>query len=120
MKDNLPPGVTENMIPGNRPEDLAAERQLDRLWDTVDNFVKEHNLDVEGLENLESPASRLIQHVYEYGFSEGYTEGDSDAADRYEELAHEHREEMRALRDAYANRRCEVGPSLNARPRSAL
>ena len=28
---NLPPGVTESMIPGNRPEDWA----WDKLWDWI-------------------------------------------------------------------------------------
>jgi hypothetical protein len=33
MSSNLPPGVTEGMIPGNRPEDEAAERLFDALGD---------------------------------------------------------------------------------------
>jgi len=31
MGSNLPPGVTTNMIPGNRPEDTAWERLRDAL-----------------------------------------------------------------------------------------
>lgn len=31
MSSNLPPGVTESMIPGNRPEDEAWEKFLDDL-----------------------------------------------------------------------------------------
>ena len=29
---NLPPGVTESMIPGSRPEDTALEKVLDWIW----------------------------------------------------------------------------------------
>jgi hypothetical protein len=32
MSTNLPPGVTVNMIPGNRPEDLMWERMVDRVY----------------------------------------------------------------------------------------
>ena len=31
---NLPPGVTESMIPGNRPEDIAWEKLLDEIGDS--------------------------------------------------------------------------------------
>lgn len=31
MNSNLPPGVTESMIPGNRPEDVEWERFLEDL-----------------------------------------------------------------------------------------
>lgn len=35
---NLPPGVTESMIPGNRPEDLAEEEFVDWM---LDRFYEE-------------------------------------------------------------------------------
>ena len=35
MSSNLPPGVSENMIPGNRPEDLEYEHFWDTLIDRV-------------------------------------------------------------------------------------
>lgn len=31
MASNLPPGVTDSMIPGNRPEDVAFDAFCDRL-----------------------------------------------------------------------------------------
>ena len=40
MPSNLPPGVTESMIPGNRPEDLEWEALFDWI-DTVDMEVNE-------------------------------------------------------------------------------
>jgi len=36
---NLPPGVTESMIPGNRPEDLAAEEMTECLYDIVESYL---------------------------------------------------------------------------------
>jgi len=30
---NLPPGVTESMIPGNRPEDIECEQAIDEAED---------------------------------------------------------------------------------------
>lgn len=32
---NLPPGVTDDMIPGNRPEDLRWEELLDAVGDAL-------------------------------------------------------------------------------------
>jgi len=40
VKSNLPPGVTENMIPGNRVEDMEWER----FWDNVDNDCSDMEL----------------------------------------------------------------------------
>jgi hypothetical protein len=33
MSSNLPPGVTESMIPGNRPEDTAWDNTIDAITD---------------------------------------------------------------------------------------
>lgn len=43
MSSNLPPGVTEGMIPGNRPNDLEWER----AWEWADQVVNETNLTVQ-------------------------------------------------------------------------
>lgn len=41
----LPPGVTESMIPGDRPEDVEWEWMVDELWDEANDFVSAaHNL----------------------------------------------------------------------------
>jgi hypothetical protein len=40
MPSNLPPGVTEGMLPGNRPEDMAWEK----LHETVDNDAAKENM----------------------------------------------------------------------------
>ena len=36
MDDNLPPGVTTNMIPGNRPEDEQFDRLADWLMEETE------------------------------------------------------------------------------------
>lgn len=33
---NLPPGVMDSMLPGNRPADVAYDRAVERYLDTVD------------------------------------------------------------------------------------
>jgi hypothetical protein len=43
MSSNLPPGVTESMIPGNRPEDEGWER----FHEQIDDDCYELALDVE-------------------------------------------------------------------------
>jgi len=40
MSSNLPPGVTEAMIPGNRPED----EEWERLYDYIDEVCAAHNI----------------------------------------------------------------------------
>jgi len=40
---NLPPGVTESMIPGNRPEDI----EWDQLWEKINDEAVDRNLTVE-------------------------------------------------------------------------
>lgn len=37
MNDNLPPGVTEAMIPGNRPQDMEYEQ----IIDSITTFIEE-------------------------------------------------------------------------------
>ena len=44
MSSNLPPGVTDSMIPGNRPEDARDECWINaketELQETIDEFTK--------------------------------------------------------------------------------
>jgi len=92
--DNLPPGVTENMIPGNRTED----REDEAFWDDVDDYCHRKNLDIPGITDMQSPVSRLIQHVRETSFSQGYAEGDSDAQEAQREQLDGMAEELDNLR----------------------
>ena len=36
MASNLPPGVTDSMLPGNRPEDIWFENFVDALYEKID------------------------------------------------------------------------------------
>lgn len=46
MSSNLPPGVTESMIPGNRPQDVEAERYAESLDDAdVIGYLLDHEGD---------------------------------------------------------------------------
>jgi hypothetical protein len=73
MSSNLPPGVTENMIPGNRPEDADDDAFFDKL------------LNLPGLERGAADAvasSTALQEVViaarDLGFAAGYNEGRAD------------------------------------------
>ena len=92
--DNLPPGVTENMIPGNRRED----REDEAFWDDVDDYCHRKNLDIPGITDMHSNVSRLIQHVRETSFAQGYAEGDSDATEAHGEQVAALAEELDALK----------------------
>lgn len=41
MSGNLPPGVTDGMIPGNRPEDAAQERFMEKLGEALRGIMAE-------------------------------------------------------------------------------
>lgn len=58
---NLPPGVTDSMIPGNRPEDYALEVLAEEIAERVDELisslkstkpVKDYNLTEEDILGL--------------------------------------------------------------------
>jgi len=56
MSSNLPPGVTESMIPGNRPEDLAYEVAIDELV----NECVEYNLEPEEMKIMATVGLRAV------------------------------------------------------------
>jgi len=71
---NLPPGVTENMIPGNRPEDVRREEIEERVWEdaaTVDGLREALRLKDQRWYSIDDIWSRLRdigdihQRVYE-------------------------------------------------------
>lgn len=68
MLSNLPPGVTENMIPGNRPEDI----RYDAYIEDVLNIIYYRYPFLQGADDT------LIDIIGMY-FDEGYDE--DDAAD---------------------------------------
>ena len=77
MSSNLPPGVTENMIPGNRPED-EPRRGSGRLL--YADLTQERVDAIEDDEFLQ----RVIIKARDLGFREGFAhgQGDGSLADR--------------------------------------
>lgn len=80
MASNLPPGVNDNMIPGNRPEDLREEKFFE---DHAERCAKEGiTLD----EDWESErAGRIFTIARDLGYDEGYQDAcaESDLAQMY-------------------------------------
>lgn len=77
MSSNLPPGVTDSMLPGNTPEDHKAEAFADWLWDVVYSHIGV------GYDTLpDDKADAFEQAMYEaFGkqWSDGYAQGGADA-----------------------------------------
>jgi len=46
--NNMPPGVTESMIPGNRPEDAAWEE----LYEWIDDMCDKHGIEPQVLRQI--------------------------------------------------------------------
>jgi hypothetical protein len=85
MDSNLPPGVSENMIPGNRPEDEADEgfwvavlTQLEKM--NLGNFVNDLAEDSE----VWKMVVIVRELAYQAGFNEGRAEGELDAAQKFD------------------------------------
>jgi len=78
---NLPPGVTEGMIPGNRPEDLAEEE----FWETLDNQLEDSH--AKHLQPVwDGDNQPLIEAIHRYaeiardlGYQRGVNEGRGEA-----------------------------------------
>lgn len=43
---SLPPGVTDNMLPGNRPEDREYDAEIDTLFDFLTQQIADHAPDI--------------------------------------------------------------------------
>lgn len=65
---NLPPGVTERMLPGNRPEDEAEEAWWEAFYDRSREVMAD-----EEFERLDSDGrlTRLIEIARDMGHDEG-------------------------------------------------
>ena len=60
---NLPPGVTDSMIPGNRPEDIEWEKRLDKLTDFIWQKVGNLNLSFEEFDILEKLVDKFFSEI---------------------------------------------------------
>jgi hypothetical protein len=73
MSSNLPPGVTDSMIPGNRPEDAEEEA----FWETL-----YADLTIERVDAIEADEflKRIIVKARDLGYNHGYALGQTDQA----------------------------------------
>lgn len=69
---NLPPGVNEGMIPGNRPEDIA----YDEWWGKFDNKCEEKNIVVPNEVYDSEWFTEAIDLAKDMGYDEGFIEGE--------------------------------------------
>lgn len=73
---NLPPGVTESMIPGNRPEDIAEERFWEELWDYIATNFPDVDADT-WIEN--DTHTKIIDYVRNKVWMQAFDEGRAEA-----------------------------------------
>lgn len=71
MSSNLPPGVSEGMIPGNRPEELAYEEWWNKFEAKVDASDFSIPSDIWDSEWFVSAIDLAKDMGYDDGFSEG-------------------------------------------------
>lgn len=78
---NLPPGVSDSDIPGNRPEDLRYES----LWETIYNKAEELEIPLEVFDNTDNGPKLvdLIDWAYAEAYREGYEDGSADVEYEY-------------------------------------
>lgn len=76
---NLPPGVTTNMIPGNRPEDIAAEAFQEELGEVTGNLLPD---DV--FEKLCLWLDEKMGAAYSSGYEDGRFEAQMEQAQKEE------------------------------------
>ena len=67
MVSNLPPGCRVSDIPGNRPEDLAAEAKYDTIYDELEKLGYDCN--EKSTEQLAEAISKLMDEAFAAGYS---------------------------------------------------
>ena len=63
MSSNLPPGVTESMIPGNRPEDAA----WDAVWEDITGEAIDANLSADDVRRVWDLGIKALHKEYTKG-----------------------------------------------------
>ncbi len=66
MSWNMPPGVSESMIPGNRPEDIAEDALYARIFDILPEEIGEVQVEA------------IVSMIYE-AYNNGYRDALTDA-----------------------------------------
>lgn len=69
---DLPPGVTTSMLPGNTPEDAAAEAQADAIYEAL--AQSGYNTDGNEAEKAVELFSKLLSEAYAAGRIDGMTD----------------------------------------------
>lgn len=73
---NLPPGVSMNMIPGNRPEDLDEEAFYEALFAKLE----ERKVPAGALDKLdEYPMTEVVEVARDLGYERGFADGRMEA-----------------------------------------
>jgi len=67
MLSNLPPGVTDSMLPGNRPED----QEWEDFWTWLEDKVLESDLQPEEKEIFFEGGMYAVK-IYRKGFQDGF------------------------------------------------
>jgi hypothetical protein len=81
MTSNLPDGVTENMIPGNRPEDMAEDAFWDAYFEKLPAQVDNSLEKAFGEFWAESDGFRdVVLLAREMGYEQGFSDGKDEAA----------------------------------------
>lgn len=77
MKDNLPPGVSENQIPGNTPYDWEEEK----FWSTLISQAENAELEIPmaGWWEPESVICKLVNLARELEYVRGFQDGKQEA-----------------------------------------
>jgi hypothetical protein len=75
MNSNLPPGVSENMIPGNRPEDEAHEKFWDQLCTAL---MEKSGWSQEQVDELADDDNEMIRDLVDHVLDLAYTLGMQD------------------------------------------
>ncbi len=65
MSNNLPPGITESMIPGNRPEDQEIEVTITLTKDDLDYLVDYHGKYPQD-DNIRSIVDEILEQINDF------------------------------------------------------
>ncbi len=71
MSSNLPPGVSDSSIPGNRPEDALDEQILGDIWSVLADHGIFEPEDYEQSDKLNSGLLDLVLKYRDMGMREG-------------------------------------------------
>lgn len=112
---NLPPGVTDSMIPGNTPEDAAYEQFCEDL--TTHLIAADVDTTTQEFEVLAERLYIARRATYDAGYRDGAAEEKMSAAQVHDEQR-EQREaaatRLAMLAAEFGYRQCESGESLGA------